>query len=199
MADTINIILEYLHRHHFIKAEAVLRSEVTARQQSNGPLPIPMDDDVDLDVTIYLNSMQEKAAEQQGLDVPPEKRSVETEKNTIRDLEPMGSQLKQALEVKEKLHSQPLGKVEEPEPLFMEFEVEELEHPIKPLPTIGSSSPPSEIQPPVPEKTLPVTKKSPVSTISLCTLKFHLLIVLMCWSKPQACSCFCVVFCVLTL
>ncbi|CAM6038550.1 unnamed protein product [Sphagnum compactum] len=36
MSDTINIILEYLRRHHFTKSEAVLREEVTTRTSNNG-------------------------------------------------------------------------------------------------------------------------------------------------------------------
>eukprot|EP00252_Welwitschia_mirabilis_P012879 TRINITY_DN2843_c0_g1_i3.p1 TRINITY_DN2843_c0_g1~~TRINITY_DN2843_c0_g1_i3.p1 ORF type:complete len:1015 (-),score=290.33 TRINITY_DN2843_c0_g1_i3:291-3335(-) len=36
MADTLSIILDYLQRHHFTKAEAALRAELSNRQGSNG-------------------------------------------------------------------------------------------------------------------------------------------------------------------
>lgn len=40
MADTVNVILDYLRRHHFTKAEAALRGELVNRQGSNGALPL---------------------------------------------------------------------------------------------------------------------------------------------------------------
>ncbi|XP_024370394.1 uncharacterized protein [Physcomitrium patens] len=65
MADTVGIILEYLHRHHFLRAEAVLREEVSLRQRSNGPALIPVNDDLDLDLAVYLRSTQEKTKQKQ--------------------------------------------------------------------------------------------------------------------------------------
>lgn len=130
MADTINIILEFLHRHHFSKAAAVLREEVTARQQLNGLLPLPLNDDRDLDVAIYLKSVQEKAGEHHHLvDAALEKHEPDTQNKPGREVKPSAQQLKQEQEIKEKLHgqdeSQSTAELEEPEsepePLFMEF------------------------------------------------------------------------------
>ncbi|CAN6478879.1 unnamed protein product [Victoria cruziana] len=41
MADTIDVILDYLRRHRFTKAEAALRGEIVGRQESNGELTHP--------------------------------------------------------------------------------------------------------------------------------------------------------------
>ena len=120
MADTINIILEFLHRHHFSKAAAVLREEVTARQQLNGLLPVPLNDDRDLDVAIYLKSVQEKGGEHHHLvDAALEKHEPDTQNKPGREVKPSAQQLKQEQEVKEKLHgqdeSQSTAELEEPE------------------------------------------------------------------------------------
>ncbi|CAN6454303.1 unnamed protein product [Victoria cruziana] len=41
MADTIDVILDYLRRHQLPKAEAALRGELVGRQESNGELTHP--------------------------------------------------------------------------------------------------------------------------------------------------------------
>ena len=181
MADTIGIILEYLHRHHFSKAEAVLREEVTARQQANGPTSLPLNDALDLDVTIYLKLMHEKAAGQQHLlNVKNAKPSLDIEKKSSSEMKLSAQLLRQGQEAEDKLHSQvgklwPSSKLEEPEPLFMEFEVEELEHPATTLQRVGNSVSLPDIHSPVPEKalldtTLPVVL-SPVSEKTLSDTK----------------------------
>lgn len=167
MADTIGIILEYLHRHHFSKAEAVLREEVTARQQANGPTSLPLNDALDLDVTIYLKLMHEKAAGQQHLlNVKNAKPSLDIEKKSSSEMKLSAQLLRQGQEAEDKLHSQvgklwPSSKLEEPEPLFMEFEVGELEYPGKPVHSVrGSPLPVKDSS--ISKKTLPETRKSPV-------------------------------------
>lgn len=179
MADTIGIILEYLHRHHFSKAEAVLREEVAARQQLNGPLPLPLNDALDLDVTLYLKLMQEKAAGQHHfLNVKNPKPSFDIEKKSSSEMELSAQLLRQ--EAEDKLHSQvdklwPSTKVEEPEPLFMEFGVEELEHPAMTLQRVGNSVSLPDMHSAVPEKALMDTMLpvvlSPVSEKTLLDAK----------------------------
>ncbi|CAN6483169.1 unnamed protein product [Victoria cruziana] len=41
MVDTIDVILDYLRRHRFTKAEAALRGELVGRQEANGELTHP--------------------------------------------------------------------------------------------------------------------------------------------------------------
>lgn len=179
MADTIGIILEYLHRHHFSKAEAVLREEVTARQQANGPTSLPLNDALDLDVTIYLKLMHEKAAGQQHLlNVKNAKPSLDIEKKSSSEMKLSAQLLRQGQEAEDKLQVGklwPPTKLEESEPLFMEFEVEELEHPATTLQRVGNSVSLPDIHSPVPEKalvdtTLPVVL-SPVSEKALFDTK----------------------------
>jgi hypothetical protein len=179
MADTIGIILEYLHRHHFSKAEAVLREEVTARQQANGPTSLPLNDALDLDVTIYLKLMHEKAAGQQHLlNVKNAKPSLDVEKKSSSEMKLSAQLLRQGQEAEDKLQVGklwPPTKLEESEPLFMEFEVEELEHPATTLQRVGNSVSLPDIHSPVPEKalvdtTLPVVL-SPVSEKALSDTK----------------------------
>ncbi|KAG0591862.1 hypothetical protein KC19_1G207200 [Ceratodon purpureus] len=162
MADTIGIILEYLHRHHFSRAEAVLREEVSLRQQSNGPTLIPLGDDLDLDVAIYLKSMQEKGAEKHHeVEAVPGKRAHD---KLVTEAKPPAPAERGA---KEESRGQvefirPVTKLEDPEPLFMEFEVSELEHPTKPksLPGVVNSSTPVSPSP-VSEKTTVERRRSP--------------------------------------
>lgn len=160
MADTIGIILEYLHRHHFSRAEAVLREEVSLRQQSNGPIPLPLNDDLDLDVAIYLKSMQEKSAQKHQ--AVPDKRAHD---KLVTGVKPSASA---GLEVKEEPRGQvgllrPSTKLEEPEPLFMEFEVEQLEYPSKPKSVVGDVNSPSPVTlSPVSKKTTVERRRSPV-------------------------------------
>lgn len=179
MADTIGIILEYLHRHHFSKAEAVLREEVTARQQANGPTSLSLNDALDLDVTIYLKLMHEKAAGQQHLlNVKNAKPSLDIEKKSSSEMKLSAQLLRQGQEAEDKLQVGklwPPTKLEESEPLFMEFEVEELEHPATTLQRVGNSVSLPDIHSPVPEKalvdtTLPVVL-SPVSEKALFDTK----------------------------
>lgn len=198
MADTINIILEFLHRHHFSKAAAVLREEVTARQQLNGLLPLPLNDDRDLDVAIYLKSVQEKAGEHHHLvDAALEKHEPDTQNKPGREVKPSAQQLKQEQEIKEKLHgqdeSQSTAELEEPEsepePLFMEFEVGELEYPGKPVHSVrGSPLPVKDSS--ISKKTLPETIKSPVRDFKLwfCYLR---ILVLQTEYKTHIASCYC--------
>ncbi|CAK9218909.1 unnamed protein product [Sphagnum troendelagicum] len=138
MSDTISIILEYLRRHHFSKAEAVLREEVISRG-SNGLLPFQLDDDeLDLDVSMHLQSVvEEKAAglgQQTVLKFTHDKVGPDTEKYVPMELK-QGLQGWLGSEKKEKLHLlnadklQPLPKVEEPGILFTNFKVEEQEQP----------------------------------------------------------------------
>ena len=180
MADTIGIILEYLHRHHFSRAEAVLREEVSLRQQSNGPTLIPLGDDLDLDVAIYLKSMQEKGAQKhREVEVVPGKRAHDKSISVVKQSAPAG------LGVNEESRGQmdfiqPVTKLEDPEPLFMEFEVSELERPTKPksVPAIVNlASPVSVSQSPVSEKTV-VERRSPVREIGLLLASGCLAIVL---------------------
>ncbi|KAG0592668.1 hypothetical protein KC19_1G271400 [Ceratodon purpureus] len=173
MADTIGIILEYLHRHHFSRAEAVLREEVSLRQQSNGPTLIPLGDDLDLDVAIYLKSMQEKGAQKhREVEVVPGKRAHDKSISVVKQSAPAG------LGVNEESRGQmdfiqPVTKLEDPEPLFMEFEVSELERPTKPksVPAIVNlASPVSVSRSPVSEKTV-VERRSPGRTGGLSALQ----------------------------
>jgi len=170
MSDTINIILEYLRRHHFSKAEAVLREEVTSRG-SNGLLPLQLDDDeLDLDVSLHLQSVvQEKAAglgQQTVLKFTHDKVGPDTEKYVPMELK-QGSQGWLGSEKKEKLHLlnadklQPPLKVEEPGILFTNFKVEEQEQPVSSMSSIGSTSP-LVIFPPVSVKQLSEQLFSPV-------------------------------------
>ena len=168
MADTIGIILEYLHRHHFSRAEAVLREEVSLRQQSNGPTPISLSDDLDLDVAIHLKSMQEKSAQKDHeVEVVPDKRAHDKLVMEVKPSPPAG------LGVKDEPRGQvefiqPATKLEDPEPLFMEFEVSELEHPAKAKSVLGvvNSSAPVSL-PPVSEKTTVERRRSPVREVGL--------------------------------
>ena len=198
MADTINIILEFLHRHHFSKAAAVLREEVTARQQLNGLLPLPLNDDRDLDVAIYLKSVQEKAGEHHHLvDAALEKHEPDTQNKPGREVKPSAQQLKQEQEIKEKLHgqdeSQSTAELEEPEsepePLFMEFEVGELEYSGKPVHSVRVSPLPAKDSS-ISKKTLPETRKSPVRDFKLwfCYLRIP---VLRAEYKTPIASCYC--------
>ncbi|BBN06294.1 hypothetical protein MPTK1_3g19940 [Marchantia polymorpha subsp. ruderalis] len=70
MADSVNAILEYLRKHNFSEAENALRSELTARQTVNGPLPLPLEDDADLNVNVFHKAMQERDAQHQGIICP---------------------------------------------------------------------------------------------------------------------------------
>ena len=163
MADTIGIILEYLHRHHFSRAAAVLREEVSLRQKSNGPTPISLSDDLDLDVAIYLKSMQEKSAQKHHeVEVMPDKRAHE---KLVTEAKPS---VPAVLGVKEEARGQaefiqPATKLDDPEPLFMEFEVSELEHPTKPKSLLGVVNSPA----PVSEMTTVERRRSPVREVGL--------------------------------
>ncbi|KAG6557400.1 hypothetical protein Mapa_000669 [Marchantia paleacea] len=70
MADSVNAILEYLRKHNFSEAENALRSELTARQTVNGPLALPLEDDLDLNANIFHKAMQERDAQHQGIVCP---------------------------------------------------------------------------------------------------------------------------------
>jgi hypothetical protein len=167
MSDTINIILEYLRRHHFTKSEAVLREEVTTRV-SNGLLPLQLDDDLDLDIKVHLQSVREKAAglHQQVLKFTPAKLDIDTEKSAM----PQDSQLQPEAEKKEKLHPQTdklqpaLKVVEEPGLLFTNFEVEEQVQPVRPVSSVRSTKP-LVIFPPVSVKQLSEQLFSPVRAV----------------------------------
>lgn len=103
MADTIGIILEYLHQHHFSRAEAVLKEEVSLQQQSNGPTRIPLGDEIDIDVATYMKSMQEKAAQKHHeVEVVPDKRMHDKLVTSMKPSAPAG------LGVKE----EPIGQME---------------------------------------------------------------------------------------
>jgi hypothetical protein len=158
MADTIGIILEYLHRHNFSRAETVLREEVSRREQSNGPTPIPLSDDLDLDVAIYLKSMQAKAAQKHHeVEVVPDKRAHDKLVTEVKPSAPAGLGVKEGYRG-QVVAIQPATKLEDPEPLFMEFEVSQLEYPTKPKSVLGvvnSSSP-------VSDKTTVDRRRSPV-------------------------------------
>lgn len=148
MSDTINIILEYLRRHHFTKSEAVLREEVTTRV-SNGLLPLQLDDDLDLDIKVHLQSVREKAAglHQQVLKFTPGKLGIDTEKSAMPLELKQDSQLQPEAEKKEKLHPQTdklqpaLKVVEEPGLFFTNFEVEEQVQPVRPVSSVRSTKP----------------------------------------------------------
>jgi hypothetical protein len=160
MSDTINIILEYLRRHHFTKSEAVLREEVTTRV-SNGLLPLQLDDDLDLDIKVHLQSVWEKAAglHQQVLKFTPGKLGIDTEKSAMPLELKQDSQLQPEAEKKEKLHPQTdklqpaLKVVEEPGLFFTNFEVEEQVQPVRPVSSVRSTKP-LVIFPPVSVKQL---------------------------------------------
>nr|PNR46873.1 hypothetical protein PHYPA_013993 [Physcomitrium patens] len=145
MADTIGIILEYLHRHHFTRAETVLREEVSERRQFSSLAPLPLNDDRDLDVVICLNSMQEKSGQKRGeLEALPNKRPQD---KLVTNVEPAAAL---GLAVKELPHGQvesiwPSTKVEVSEPLFMEFDVVELEHSTKPKFVFSVENSPSPV------------------------------------------------------
>jgi len=158
MADTIGIILEYLGRHHFSRAAAVLREEVSLRQQSNGPIPVSVNDDLDLDVAIHIKSIQEKSAQKhRELETVPDKRAHDkwvTES-------PAGVEVKADPRGQAEL-LRPSTKLEDPEP-FMEFEVEQLEHPSKPKSVLGVVKSPSPVtDSPVSKKTTVERRRSPV-------------------------------------
>lgn len=156
MADTIGIILEYLRRHHFSRAEAVLREEVSLRQQSNGPTPLSLNDDLDLDVAIYLKSMQEKSAQKHyEVEAVSDKRAHDKWVTEVKPSAPAGVIVKEESRGQGEMLRSSIN-LDEPEPLFMEFEVEQLEHPSKPKSVLGVGNSPS------PVILSPVSKKTPV-------------------------------------
>nr|PNR57651.1 hypothetical protein PHYPA_004645 [Physcomitrium patens] len=162
MADTIGIILKYLHQHHFTRAEEVLREEVSLRQQSNGPDLVPLNDDLDLEVAMCLKSVQEKTTQKHAeLKAVPNKPAQD---KLVTDVKPSAA-LRLAAKEEPHGHVEPLWssmKAEVSEPLFMEFEVKDFERSTKLHSTLDVGSSPSQVSlSPISQKKMIERRKSP--------------------------------------